>query len=285
MLRRNIVRSIPLLTGVVLLSMLVAPHVSANTPTPTTTTVPASQAPYIIINGPIANPPNGTPITMTETVDPAPGNASILNNTSGTPTAEPSDPSPLSTNEDPQCFENAAFALVVGLLDNYCFQGGGGVWVPISTQGDLLAFLINSSGYRVWLSQNANGSGWNDCFDHGEAYDTVGTRDAYATGFKIATSQSACSPPPPIVTLCGYTGPMAFVPDICMYSQTTYLNSSYVLPVIILTNGSQNQVWMHQNPNGSGWADCFTPNNSYDVSSTRDDNPGNIQVTTNPANC
>jgi hypothetical protein len=52
-----------------------------------------------------------------------------------------------------------------------------------------------------------------------------------------------------------------------------------------VANHSGDRVWMHQNGNGSGWADCFTSGNVYYVAGTRDQNPGNVQVSTNTSAC
>jgi len=51
--------------------------------------------------------------------------------------------------------------------------------------------------------------------------------------------------------------------------------------------GFDRRVWFHQDANGDGWADCFFSGGrgiSWPLSG-RDQNPGNIQVTTNHSPC
>ena len=42
---------------------------------------------------------------------------------------------------------------------------------------------------------------------------------------------------------------------------------------------------VHQNADGSGWADCFSGGSPYYVGGTRDANPGNLEETSNSAYC
>jgi hypothetical protein len=48
-----------------------------------------------------------------------------------------------------------------------------------------------------------------------------------------------------------------------------------------------NRIWLHENPDNSGWADCFeSPNySSWTLTGTRDASPGNLQVAANTAAC
>ena len=55
-------------------------------------------------------------------------------------------------------------------------------------------------------------------------------------------------------------------------------------PFQILSVNTNHRVWLHQNPNGSGWADCWHGSADYPLHG-RDQNPGNIQVVTNTAAC
>jgi len=69
--------------------------------------------------------------------------------------------------------------------------------------------------------------------------------------------------------------------------QGTYLDGGrpYRWPVIELDlRAFSNRVWLHQNENGSGWADCFTGGGDYLVFG-RDQTPGNIFVSANTAPC
>lgn len=58
-------------------------------------------------------------------------------------------------------------------------------------------------------------------------------------------------------------------------------------PFTSMTIHVHNRVWFHQNPDGSGWADCFSTSNpprSFTLSG-RDRTPGNIQISSNTAPC
>jgi hypothetical protein len=46
-----------------------------------------------------------------------------------------------------------------------------------------------------------------------------------------------------------------------------------------------NRIWLHQNPDGSGWAQCFQGNGTTWGLSGVSTNPGNIQVSSNTAPC
>jgi hypothetical protein len=47
----------------------------------------------------------------------------------------------------------------------------------------------------------------------------------------------------------------------------------------------RNRIWLHQNPDNSGWADCFEGKCAEIGLEHRDQNPGNIQVSSNTAPC
>lgn len=58
-------------------------------------------------------------------------------------------------------------------------------------------------------------------------------------------------------------------------------------PFTSMTIHVHNRVWFHQNPDGSGWADCFSTSNpprSFTLSG-RDRTPGNLQISSNTAPC
>lgn len=166
-----------------------------------------------------------------------------------------------------------------------CYLSPGGTYTNL---GNPLYVLSNSTGYRVWLHQYANGSGWADCFDHGQAYDTVG-QDANPGNLYISTNIAACpSNSNTSETLCG--SPSSFVltlgpaTDSCYQSIGATYNTN--IPAInILINGTGYRVWLHQYSNSSGWADCFSNNNAYGVGGLRDANPGALQTTFNPNVC
>ena len=58
-------------------------------------------------------------------------------------------------------------------------------------------------------------------------------------------------------------------------------------PYTSMTIHVRNRVWLHQNANGSGWADCFetqTPARTFTLSG-RDRQAGNIQISSNTSRC
>jgi len=58
-------------------------------------------------------------------------------------------------------------------------------------------------------------------------------------------------------------------------------------PLTYMVLHSTNRVWLHQNLDSSGWADCFhtsSPPTRRDLHG-RDTDPGNIQVSSNTAAC
>jgi hypothetical protein len=181
------------------------------------------------------------------------------------------------------CGSNAGFAWLD--LDGgspHCLQRTG-VYI-VSGQGPY-GVLVNNTGFRVWFHQNANGTGWADCFSHGNAYGLIASRDKNPGNVEITTNSAACtSGPANVAVQCSTNAAMAFTdaPNECYYPGHTY-NISGESPSF-LTNATGYRVWLHQNPNGSGWADCFSNNNVYFLSG-RDASPGNLQVTTNPAAC
>ena len=55
-------------------------------------------------------------------------------------------------------------------------------------------------------------------------------------------------------------------------------------PFVEMSSIVFNRIWLHQNPNGSGWADCFEGRLSWPLHG-RDQNPGNVQVSANTNPC
>ena len=151
--------------------------------------------------------------------------------------------------------------------------------------------FVNNTGDRVWLHQNADGSGWAVCLGHGMVYITAGGTVYQNPGnVQITTNTAICGPPANtlMASMCPTFNAMAYleggpsVGGFCYYpSTTTTVNGSYT----VLTNGSGYRVWLHQNADGSGWADCFSNNGVYNIYGTRDAAPGNIYVSTNTAPC
>lgn len=187
---------------------------------------------------------------------------------------------PEVTNQNPQCALWQPFVLVIGDLDTDCLQGIGVYTEYISD----LNILSNNTGYRVWFHEYADGSGWADCFNTDNAYELFG-RDTNPGNIQVSANSSNC-PSTPGHAYCPSLQPMAFSigsAGMCYYSPVTYLSPD--TPIYYLTNGSGYRVWLHEYKNGSGWADCFSNNNAYETYGTRDETPGNLQVTSNSSAC
>lgn len=56
-------------------------------------------------------------------------------------------------------------------------------------------------------------------------------------------------------------------------------------PFNLIEKTTHNRVWLHQHADGSGWGDCFWADNVDTPLSGRDQNPGNVQVSSNTASC
>ena len=189
-------------------------------------------------------------------------------------------PSPLATDQGAICELFSEFTFTVGNSTANCYSGSG----PFTNLGGPLYYLTNSSGYRAWLYQNADETGWADCFSHGDAY-TMGSIDTNAQSLALGTSTSPCttngassdcaSLAPLAFTVGGYEG----APPTCYQGADTYTSLSE--PFYFLVNGTGGRVWFHQYADGSGWADCFDNNGGYNIWGTQDSNPGNVQITTN----
>jgi hypothetical protein len=187
---------------------------------------------------------------------------------------------PDSTDADAICGYGVPFAFTVGAYNN-CYEGKG---VLYPTNGAVWN-LVNDAGVRVWLHQKADGTGWEDCFDYGQAYNLSG-RDVSAKSLGVSTNSAACSP-----SASGEQCYYSFVPNavtigvsgtLCYYgSDATYIGEANSF----LFNSTGYRVWLHQDLNGGGWADCFSNNNAYLTSGTRDDNPGNLYISANTSAC
>lgn len=191
---------------------------------------------------------------------------------------------PYSNNQGGFCNHPlVAFAWFQFDDDNACIQGQG----LASMSGGKLLVLNNSSGYRIFLHQYSNGTGWSDCFDHGQAY-FLYSRDQSALSYTITTNTSRCTSVGYGTSICSVIQPFSQSDgssgDNCYHYKVTQY-SGLKTPWNFLTNGTGYRVYLHQNANGSGWADCFDTNNVYDIIGTRDANPGNVQVTTNSSPC
>jgi hypothetical protein len=66
---------------------------------------------------------------------------------------------------------------------------------------------------------------------------------------------------------------------------TTNLSGPDLYTRLVISNHS-NRIWLHQNPDGiGGWAACFrAPNTQFGII-PMDQNPGNVQISSNTAAC
>ena len=180
-----------------------------------------------------------------------------------------------------QCARSAGFAWLGG-SEPHCLQATG-TYTFGSGQASF-SYVVNNTGFRVWFHQNANGSGWADCFDHGNAYGIGTGRDAHPGNVQVTSTAAQCTGGNQGSAFCPVNAGMAFLilPGQCFYPGDNLAfapdNSS------VLTNATGDRVWLHQNSDGSGWADCFSNNNVYALSG-RDQNPRNVFVSTNAAPC
>lgn len=78
--------------------------------------------------------------------------------------------------------------------------------------------------------------------------------------------------------------------DVWLCGVTTY-NTTGLGPFSDLWITSANRVWLHQNANNSGWADCFSNwywpggKTEFSLAGSQDANPGNIQQAANTTFC
>jgi hypothetical protein len=93
-----------------------------------------------------------------------------------------------------------------------------------------------------------------------------------------SANPAACGPSNAIVHLQG--------PGRNLYiCAVTTVNTTGRGPFNLIEKTTHNRVWLHQNANGSGWADCFWADNADVPLTGRDQNPGNVQVSSNTASC
>jgi hypothetical protein len=76
---------------------------------------------------------------------------------------------------------------------------------------------------------------------------------------------------------------------VCIFSAGTIPTTGQTFTTLV--SFVSNRVWLHQNANNSGWADCFrdpfypSSGASWKLTGSRDATPGNIQVSSNTATC
>lgn len=152
---------------------------------------------------------------------------------------------------------------------------------------------MNGSGYRVWLHEYPDGSGWADCFDWGNMYVLAG-RDLFPGNLQVTTNSEPCSEDGDGNTstaLCattnqlfaGYLAQSSTTQDECFQEAGTYTHLN--TPIYVVINWWLARVWLHEDADNSGWADCFDDLRVSLVSGTRDANAGNYQLATNNSPC
>ena len=87
----------------------------------------------------------------------------------------------------------------------------------------------------------------------------------------------------PSSTVCLYNS-SGFNTEGLGCTATTWVKSQLVEPIVYLVDACSVRVWIHQNQNGSGWSHCFSPQSATGIA-TDDQDPGNLQVTTNKSAC
>jgi len=178
----------------------------------------------------------------------------------------------------------SAILFLAGDTLDSCFIGAPTTWTDVDYAKHIY-ILLNSTGYRVWMHQTPGGSGWADCFDHGQAFVTGG-RDEVPGSIYVSTNSEECpSYPDDSTPFCtADLVPMAVALgenlDVCYQATGTYSGTALSLPILAMENGTNYRVWLHQNADNSGWSDCFDTNNVYLFDDDRDANPGNLQLTT-----
>jgi hypothetical protein len=71
--------------------------------------------------------------------------------------------------------------------------------------------------------------------------------------------------------------------DVYICAVTT-VSTAGLGPYTDITSTVSNRIWLHQNANNSGWANCFRGPAEW-LLSGENQNPGNIQVSSNTAAC
>ncbi len=180
-----------------------------------------------------------------------------------------------------QCGQNIGFAFLGG-GEPHCLQGIG--TYTFGSGQDPFSYVVNNTGFRVWFHQNADNSGWADCFNHGNAFGIANGRDAKPGNVQVTNNPAPCTVGNQGSAYCSVNAAFAWLvlPGNC-YHEGDNVNGPGE-PSSELTNGTGFRVWFHQYANGTGWADCFSNNNAYALTG-RDQNPGNVYVSSNSAPC
>jgi hypothetical protein len=94
----------------------------------------------------------------------------------------------------------------------------------------------------------------------------------------IGVPDNSCGPSNAIVVVQGTRFNIYFCADVTV-------NTTGLGPFQILSAKVHNRIWFHQNANNTGWADCHQAYMVDQLITGRDQNPGNIQVSSNTAAC
>jgi hypothetical protein len=155
------------------------------------------------------------------------------------------------------------------------------------TDNGTIYYLANSSGARVWFHQNANGTGWAHCFNHGQFYSLQGN-DRIPGNVQLTNVASQCTSGNVSTELCNETGPFAGLTtenfgSIC-YQDVGHHNTDG-LEIESMSNGTGGRVWFHQNVNGSGWTYCYSNNNVYWLVGQDPDHAKDLYISSTTAAC
>jgi hypothetical protein len=199
-------------------------------------------------------------------------------------------PQAVGSNFIPECNGGAMIVFQASFIcgscnTTYITAGDGGIYG-----------LINGGcGGRIWAHQNADGTGFAYC------YNSPNSRTAISTGLgtlsagnvQFTTNADQCTSKPPVGSVCDDTTGTA---NVLMYYNLSAVGCLTKNPPYTWKNPpgtfqwiyglEPGRIWFHQNPDGTGWAECANPAIfNYIWGNSRDQHPGNIQLTTNSSPC
>jgi hypothetical protein len=182
------------------------------------------------------------------------------------------------------------------------FRIAGLLCLAVGTTTDTSAFpeiqnFANVTPYRVWFHQNSSGSGWAYCFNPNSTWSIRGNAE-HPGNIQVTTTPQLCTANPPndnkgrcgefidanTASYLDALGPDYNSANACFPDK---VNVTYTKPWSNLTWLAYNsafRVWLHQNPNGSGWAYCIS-DGIWLIGASGATTPGNIQFTDNTSPC
>jgi hypothetical protein len=153
--------------------------------------------------------------------------------------------------------------------------------------------LVNNTFAQVWLYQNANGTGWKDCFDWGQMY-ILGGRDISPGDLYVSGNPSLCSAngtgnqstqvcSGPQVFFSGLLALNSVSQDQCFSLAGTHTNLK--TPTLAVLNMWAAQVLETGTQNGMKWSDCYDYGNAQAVAGDRESYATAIENTSNTNKC